>query len=248
MPADGTETILTIAASWISSVLNKRSPAPSKGFLPIPQSEAGSLLANLLWQGVYRLRTAELEKNETIRQVIPYVLLSRGPKWLWYRRPAKNGETRLQGRKSLGWGGHVRFEDQMSSMLPISPGRNNQYVGSTNASLMTAIETAALRELEEETNLSGGMISPLTFRGLIHDDSDAVGRVHLGLVFTAEVSAGHEPITDSEEIETFGWEEVTSLWGSVGREGVAGWEEWSRLLLPSIAAYSSGISGGAACS
>ena len=55
----------------------------------------------------------------------------------------------------------------------------------------------AWRELEEEVSLQGELSwralrwKPL---GLLNDDRDEVGRVHLGVVFTMEIPPDHEVI------------------------------------------------------
>ena len=53
----------------------------------------------------------EMEVDPTYKQVIPYVLVTRGDEVFVMRRLKKGGETRLHGQLSLGVGGHINPVD-----------------------------------------------------------------------------------------------------------------------------------------
>jgi predicted NUDIX family phosphoesterase len=84
-----------------------------------------------------------------------------------YTRGKSQGEARLHRLRSLGVGGHIAEAD--------ADGR----------ATLDAYEMALRRELDEEVDVrSDGSIRRV---GLINDDSNPVGQVHLGVVHVYEL-------------------------------------------------------------
>ncbi len=112
--------------------------------------------------GRYMLRV-EAEKDPSFKQMIPYVLMCSGDQYLTYVRGKRAGETRLVEKRSIGIGGHINPADDMELFSPYDTYLN-----------------AVHREVAEEVNVE----SPYkeTIIGLLNDDSNEVGRVHLGIV------------------------------------------------------------------
>lgn len=103
-------------------------------------------------------RTA-MESDPTYKQIIPYLIFKHIDRYFLMQRQSHASEKRLQNKFSLGIGGHVRHEDLQA--------------GST-------LFDWARREFHEEIAYQDAMtITPL---GILNDDSNAVGQVHLGLV------------------------------------------------------------------
>lgn len=99
-----------------------------------------------------------MEVDPTYKQIIPYLVFTHKNRYFLMRRQSKASEQRLKDKYSLGIGGHIRQEDMTSS----------------------SIIQWAQREFEEEVDYHGAYtVEPL---GIINDDSNAVGQVHLGLV------------------------------------------------------------------
>lgn len=110
---------------------------------------------------------SEVEDDPSLKQIIPYVIFLSGDLVFCYTRGKSGGESRLKRLRSLGVGGHVDETD--------ADGR----------ATLDAYELALQRELEEEVIIgSPGRIRPV---GLINDDSNAVGQVHLGVVHLYEL-------------------------------------------------------------
>ncbi len=130
-----------------------------QGFSP----EADRYLEALLVSEVAGFRPrSEVEDDPSFKQIIPYVVFRAGSVVFTYVRGKSGGESRLRRLRSLGVGGHVAEAD--------AEGRGT----------LEAYDMALLRELEEEVDIrSPGRISRL---GLINDDSNPVGLVHLGVV------------------------------------------------------------------
>ena len=107
----------------------------------------------------------EAEQDPDYKQIIPYIILTRGDEVFATQRSSKGGETRLHGRIALGLGGHINTDDDDR------PG---------------IFQRGLMRELEEEAEFSA--VGELIPRGVINDDTTEVGKVHLGFLFTLEVS------------------------------------------------------------
>lgn len=129
----------------------------------------------------------EAESDPSKKQIIPYVTLCRGDEIFYTRRLKKSGESRLHGLISLGIGGHINDESDGNGADVLARG--------------------LARELEEEVFIekSGALIP----RGIINDDTNEVGSVHLGLFYTLEVE-GEVSVREKEKLEGF-WAKRSAL-------------------------------------
>ena len=130
---------------------------------------------------------AEAETDPTLKQIIPYVLLVHEGRVLHYVRGKKAGEQRLVAKGSLGIGGHMNDHDEGLFALD-----------------RAAYDAGVQREVGEELRLG----TKYTNRSvaLLNDDSNEVGRVHLGVVHiftleTANVEKGEAMITDLQFLD-----------------------------------------------
>lgn len=100
-----------------------------------------------------------METDPHYKQIIPYLVYAYRDRYFLMQRSAQSTEKRLQNKYSLGIGGHIRQEDMHSDSL----------------------FDWARREFHEEVDYQGSFeIEPL---GLLNDDSNDVGQVHVGFVF-----------------------------------------------------------------
>lgn len=112
----------------------------------------------------------EAEEDPSLKQLIPYVVVTHGEKLLHYRRGSGSGETRLLKKGSVGIGGHINDGDGLGEAFDAA-----------------AYQRALMRELMEELNLGSSFIErPLA---LLNDDSNPVGAVHLGIVHQCQISS-----------------------------------------------------------
>lgn len=105
------------------------------------------------------------EHDVSYTQIIPYSIMRYNQSVLRYKRSAWGGEARLHGLYSIGVGGHINKSD----VLPLW------------SDVTSVIEWARDRELEEEFCVEHSGQPHLV--GLLNDDSDVVGRFHLGVVY-----------------------------------------------------------------
>jgi predicted NUDIX family phosphoesterase len=117
------------------------------------------------------------ETDPNFKQIIPYVLLVHGGKVLHYVRGKKSGEQRLVSKGSIGIGGHMNEQDE---------------------GLFALDEAAYLEGVRRETceELKIGTTFRNRVAALLNDDSNEVGRVHLGVVHVCELDA---PLVEKNE-------------------------------------------------
>jgi predicted NUDIX family phosphoesterase len=150
------------------------------GFLPLSDARVEAILRGLCLAPRHA-RRGDVEEDPSLKQPIPYVVLSRRgeggePELFAYTRLTGGGEARLHGKMSVGVGGHM----------------NRVF---TRETLETVVWEEAARELEEELCFEGPggeAVAPPSarFAGLINDDGGPVQQVHLGLLALTDVPAG----------------------------------------------------------
>jgi predicted NUDIX family phosphoesterase len=124
-------------------------------------------------RGEFRSR-AEAEQDPSWKQVIPYVVLRDGDAIFLMRRTRAGGDERLHDRYSIGIGGHVNPED-----ADVAGGLRREWQEEIEADFTPQFE-------------------PI---GLLNDDDNAVGAVHLGLVFAADANGRPVAIREHEKLE-----------------------------------------------
>ena len=102
------------------------------------------------------------EESPAFKQLIPYVVVRDGPLTLLMERTDAGGDPRLHRKASVGVGGHINPVDHGPD--PLAAGLH--------------------REWAEE--LVTDWVPDFRLVGLLNDDSNPVGSVHLGVVFVVE--------------------------------------------------------------
>ena len=155
---------------------------------------------------------ASVEEDPSFKQLIPYCLLShRGPdgapRYFAYTRGGGQAEARLRARRSVGIGGHIASCDG-------AHGDDTSY------------DAGMRRELAEEIAIAGAWRARCV--GLINDDSNAVGSVHLGVVHLLELDTPDVSSRESELVEC-GFETLADLLAARER-----FETWSQIALDAL--------------
>ncbi len=144
------------------------------------------------------------EEDPTHKQLIPYVVVRDGLRVFLMERTDAGGDRRLHGKASIGVGGHLN---------PVDHGED-------------ALMAGLRREWDEEVVADGSPEFRLV--GLLNDDSNPVGAVHLGVVF--EVEAAGRSVEVREEDKLSGSfvapERVREAWDRL--------ETWSQLVADAI--------------
>lgn len=176
-------------------------PRPRETVLPLDDA----LYRRLATEGEYRLRD-EVETDEAWRQIIPYAVVTEGPRVLLVERLRSGSEARLHAKWSIGLGGHINPGD-------LGGARD-------------VIEAGLARELAEELELGAYRTEPL---GLIHSAEGAVSRVHTGVLLRVRTET---PPRVRERHKLAGgmaaWDEVAAAYERL--------EGWSRLAVDHLRA------------
>jgi predicted NUDIX family phosphoesterase len=146
----------------------KRLPT-ALGWRGVRGMDLSPLLRAAAMHGEFRPRS-EAETDSTWKQLIPYLLLRDGERIFLMRRTKAGGDERLHDRYSIGVGGHVNPQD-------------GDVLGGLRREWAEEIEA----DFEPE-------FQPI---GLLNDDENEVGAVHLGLVYAAD--AGGRPVEIREK-------------------------------------------------
>lgn len=115
----------------------------------------------------------EAETDPTHKQIIPYLVLRDGTDYFLMRRTAAGGDARLHDRRTIGVGGHL------------NPGDGD-------------VDGGLRREWREE--LVADFVPAFRPIGLINDDTNEVGAVHLGIVFVADASGRPVAVREVEKL------------------------------------------------
>lgn len=124
-------------------------------------------LRRLFAPGVLRfMPRSQAEADPEYKQLIPYVIITHGNKYLTYVRGKRAGETRLVGNRSIGIGGHINPVDDEVPLF--------------DADFRRMYRVAVEREVAEEVSVEANHTDRIV--ALLNDDSNEVGQVHLGIV------------------------------------------------------------------
>ncbi|QQL44169.1 hypothetical protein [Sulfuriroseicoccus oceanibius] len=124
----------------------------------------------------------DAEEDPSHKQLIPYCIFTHKGKILHYTRGGSGGEARLHAKGSIGVGGHVNLSD----------------VDAEDGHLGEATYNAGVdREIREELAFDGDFTHKVI--GLINDDTNDVGKVHLGIVHLVEFTADSPNVKANED-------------------------------------------------
>jgi predicted NUDIX family phosphoesterase len=128
------------------------------------------------------MRRGDAEESVNYKQPIPYAFIRRGNEIFVYKRLTGGGEKRLHEKLSLGVGGHMNKEEKAKDFFE---------------TLQINLE----RELGEELNINTDNLK-LDAIGLINDDSNDVGKVHIGLLVAIDVPKGTKvTVKETDQLE-----------------------------------------------
>ena len=189
------EKVLVVPAAAIEAYLASTfDPAAARAVTSIANETRGFL------------PRSQVEQDESVKQIIPYVCIRSGNSYVLLQRTKKQSEARLHNKFSLGIGGHINDEDESLFCFDES-----------------AYRAAVRREIEEEIRFEGAYRDAVV--ALINDDETEVGRVHLGVVHlvdlpTTEVRAGEKAIA---QLQFLGLDELRARRDTL--------ETWSQIVL-----------------
>lgn len=188
---------------------------------------SGEQLDHLLRHAHFHPRDAA-ERDPTLKQLIPYVLVFANNGLLNYIRAPRVQEERLAGMRSVGVGGHVNPEDVGLEASPdgvLDP----DWSGCTRE----VFETGMMRELHEELDgLGPDDLTGLRLVGLLNTDDTEVGAVHLGVVYLLRLRHMEISSREPDQLHDLGFHLIGHLHDKCYDE----LEPWSQIAVTTILA------------
>lgn len=140
------------------------------------------------------------EESPAYKQLIPYAVVRDGTRTFLMERTDAGGDPRLHRKASIGVGGHLNPVDDGAD--PLSAGLRREW------------SEELVAEWEPKFRLLG----------LLNDDSNSVGSVHLGVVFEVQAAGRSVDVREREKLtgQFATAREVRAAWGQL--------ETWSRLV------------------
>jgi len=153
--------------------------------------------------GIY-LERPMAEEDPDHKQLIPYVVVRDGASVFLMHRTDAGGDARLHGKASIGVGGHLN---------PVDEGED---------ALMAGLRREWHEELETDWEPKFELV------GLLNDDSNPVGAVHLGVVFTVEADGRPVAVREHDKLvgAFAGAHAVAASWDRL--------ETWSQLVADAL--------------
>jgi len=168
------------------------------GVRAVDVAALGGLRNALANHGRYLERPIAEEAPEW-KQLIPYVVVRNGEDTFLMERTTAGGDPRLHRKASIGVGGHLNPVDHGQD--PLMAGLAREWAEEVEALWQPAFELV----------------------GLLNDDSNPVGAVHLGVVFTVQAQ-GPISVRETEKLSgrMASAAEVADVWPRL--------ETWSQLV------------------
>ena len=154
------------------------------------------------------------EEDTSLKQIIPYIIFCCEDMVFSYVRGKKAGEKRLVGNRSIGIGGHVNPVDKVEN--------------SSESSDMPTYMEAVRREISEEVIVEEDYNPRIA--ALLNDDSNAVGKVHFGIIHICRLSK-QSVRKREQQITESGFVKISQLAGPRRNE----LESWSQYAIDFLA-------------
>jgi predicted NUDIX family phosphoesterase len=180
-----------------------------RGLRPAEDADLATLRSAVARHGRY-LPRPDAENDPAFKQLIPYVVLRDRETIFLMERTQAGGDPRLHLKASIGVGGHLN---------PVDDGEDP---------LMDGLR----REWAEE--LEAAFEPVFRLEGMLNDDENAVGAVHLGVVFSVEADGALVTVRERDKLtgRFVGLSEVRAEWDRL--------ETWSQLTLEWLESARSG--------
>lgn len=144
------------------------------------------------------------EDDPSLKQLIPYVVVRDGERTFLMQRTDAGGDARLHRKASIGVGGHLN---------PVDHGEDP---------LMAGLRREWAEELDADWDPDFELL------GLLNDETNPVGAVHLGVVFTVDADGRAVDVREHDKLvgSFAGADELAAVWDRL--------ETWSRLVAEAL--------------
>lgn len=144
------------------------------------------------------------EDDPGLKQLIPYVVVRDGERVFLMQRTDAGGDVRLHRKASIGVGGHLN---------PVDHGEDP---------LMAGLRREWAEELDAEWDPAFELV------GLLNDETNPVGAVHLGVVFTVDAAGRAVDVREHDKLvgQFARADELAAAWDRL--------ETWSQLVADAL--------------
>lgn len=143
------------------------------------------------WTALVR---GDAEENPDFKQPIPYTIIKRGDEVFLYERLKAGGDKRLHNQLSIGVGGHMNPVDDIYNWEEL-------------------LFINVYREIIEEVYIDREVLfdTPPKVFGLINDDSNEVGKVHIGILNVLEIPEDSDvSVLETDKLDGY-WVRIQDL-------------------------------------
>jgi predicted NUDIX family phosphoesterase len=148
----------------------------------------------------------KLEGNPDFRQIIPYIILQYNKTYFSAVRTKEGGDSRLHGKRIIGFGGHANWIDVPSKLLA------------------TQLKLNAQRELTEELIIKDAY--DIFFGGFINELTTPVDKDHIGIYIKVDLASPSVYINETSVLVDSGFLDKHELYKSINEL-----ENWSKAIL-----------------
>jgi len=182
-------------------------------YVPRIGLNSGLLDSEGLLAECYPMRRRSAEEDPSVIQLISVFVVKHSDRILTYKRSKRLPESRLHGFYSVAFGGHLNPDDVLHMFNIFDPGQSEAWL---------------IRELHEELRIKEGSnkILGLNYAGLLYDDSEAVSRQHLGIVYDVTLETDCYAIGERGFLMDSKFETLDEIRGRISE-----FENWSVLLV-----------------
>lgn len=179
-------------------------------FVKSPGLETANKDLAAVFRATFSMPRIDAEDDDSVIQLVSFYIVSHSGFVLTHKRTKRLPESRLHGFYSLGFGGHLNPDDVPALFLDELKDATTAY-------------PFLNRELEEELILPTA--PEMKFEGLLYDDSRAVSRQHIGLVYSIEVDTDRFEIGERGFLTDAKFETASQI-----RQRIDQFENWSQLI------------------
>ncbi|MBR5533315.1 MAG: NUDIX domain-containing protein [Ruminiclostridium sp.] len=172
---------------------------------PVPfTTENMETIRRFILENHFFMEREKAEYDNTVKQIIPYVVIRQEGKYFLLRRLKKQTEARLHDKLSLGVGGHINPTEETAE---------------------DPLEAGLLRELDEEVAVE--TVTSLAAVGFLNENNGGVSDYHAALVCLLEAQ-GEVTVRETEKMSG-SWAAVQEL-----QEALPYLETWSQIVVEKV--------------